>query len=342
MSKNVTMQGIANKLNVSKSLVSRALSDKYGVSDAMRSSIWLAAIDMGYKFTAKQHKRISTVDSVTVVVMREDLLDSGYWVKVINAIEEQLSSKSISIFLSIVDAENGKGGELVPLSVRQLKAQGIIVLGQVPLTHVAAVSALGLPIVLVDHKFSKLKYDHILANNYDSSYEATEFLIQCGHREIGMVGSASYSFSFTERLRGFNDCLSAHAAEVVYAPQYMITASHDSRTHPFSREQFKQSITRDHHPTALFCANDITAFEVYELLKEAGLSVPEDVSVMGFDNVPKSKWVTPMLSTVNISRSELGVGAVEMLMKRIKQPTKSLESVLVGTSIVKRNSVIRR
>lgn len=334
MSNKVTMDEIAEKLNISKSLVSRALSDSYGVSDEMRNKIKMTAINMGYKFKVKKSQRFSQIESVTMIVERHDLLDSGFWVKIINGIEKELNRKGISVFLSVIENDDE---DTIPLSIKQMKTDGVLILGQIPLNHIVSVSSSGLPVVLVDSQFSHLKFDHVMANNYNGAYEATEHLIDSGHRKIGFVGAASYSYSFKERLRGFMDCIDSQKSNEFSACQ--ITDQFDNFSTPFSKEQFKAMMNSNERPTALLCANDIVAFFVYDLLSEMGLEIPRDVSIVGFDNVPKTEWVSPALSTVHIPKTSMGERAVELLMKRIVNPDKSLELILVGTDLIKRESV---
>lgn len=335
MSSKITMDDIADKLDISKSLVSRALSDSYGVSDEMRNKIKVTALNMGYKFKVKKRERFSQIESVTIIVERHDLLDSGFWVKIINGIEKELNRKGISVFLSVIE---GDDEDTMPLSIKQMKTDGVMILGQIPLKHVISASTSGLPIVLVDSQYSHLKFDHVMANNYIGAYEATEHLIGCGHKRIGFVGAASYSYSFKERLRGFMDCIDAQDANGFVT--YQITDQFDNFSTPFSKRHFKTVMDFNERPTALLCANDIVAFNVYDLLSETGLKIPQDVSVIGFDNVPKSEWVSPPLSTVHIPKTSMGERAVDLLMKKIENPDKTLELVLVGTHLIKRESVM--
>jgi DNA-binding LacI/PurR family transcriptional regulator len=335
MGSKITMDDIADKLNISKSLVSRALSDSYGVSDDMRNKIKMTALNMGYKFKVKRRARFSQIESVTIIVERHDLLDSGFWVKIINGIEKELNRKGISVFLSVIESDDE---DTLPLSIKQMKTDGVIILGQIPMKHIISTTTSGLPVVLVDSQYAHLKFDHVLANNYTGAYEATKHLIDSGHRKIGFVGATSYSYSFRERLRGFMDCIKDQEADGFAT--YQITDQFDDFYTPFSKKQFKMVMDVKDRPTALLCANDIVAFYVYDLLFDSGFTIPQDVSVMGFDNVPKSEWVTPALSTVHIPKTSLGERAVDLLMKKIEDLDKVPEMVLVGTYTIKRESVL--
>lgn len=335
MAKNVTMDMIAKELKISKSLVSRALSDRYGVSDETRSMIKLGALEMGYKFLYKHKRAMAKTESLTLLVKRHDLLDSGFWVKIINGIEKELNRKNISVFLSVIENDN----DILPISVKQMKTNGVLVLGAIPLKHIASIATSGLPVVLVDPHDSNLKFDTVVANNYHGAYEATEYLLQNGHVRIAFVGSIDYSFSFKERHRGFIDRMSLHKG-IGCVPVSIIENFDDFRI-PFSKEFFLKHMASEERSTAILCGNDLTAMLVYDMLSELGLRIPQDVSVMGFDNIEKAEWVTPPLTTVNIPKTTMGEKSVELLLKRIEQPERNFEMDMIGTNIVKRSSVAR-
>lgn len=337
MTKNVSMDLIAAELNISKSLVSRALSDKYGVGDEMRNKIKITAVKMGYVFKNKTNNHSSKVESVTIIVERHDLLDSGFWVKIINGIEKELYKENISVFLSVIENDDD---DFIPLSIKQMKTNGIMILGLIPLKYIASVSTTGLPIVLVDSIYFNLKFDHILANNYYGAYEATELILNYGHKKIGFVGSVSYSYSYSERLRGFTDCINNR--ENVEISLFNITNKHDDFYTPFSKDQFKKMINSELLPSALLCASDIIALQVYEILEEAGIKIPEDISIIGFDNIQKGEWVNPPLTSVNISKTAIGQGAAELLLDRINNPDKNPRLIMVGTDIVIRESLAEK
>jgi len=121
---------------------------------------------------------------------------------------------------------------------------------------------------------------------------------------------------------------------------FEMTDQFDEFRIPFSKKQFRNVMKNPNHPTALVCANDITAFEVYNELSGLGLRIPEDVSVVGFDNLLKCDWVTPALTTVNIPKAAMGERAVDILLNRIEQPESACEQILIGTTIKTRDSVL--
>lgn len=335
MSKNVSMDAIAAELNVSKSLVSRALADKYGVSDEMRNTIRTTAIKMGYKFKNRTKRSNSKVESITMVVESHDLLDTKFWAMIIRSIEKELYRRNVSVFLSVIENDNE---DFMPLSLKQMKTGGILVLGQIPLKHIVSICTTGLPVVLVDSTYSNWKFDHVMANNYYGAYEATELILNYGYRNIGFVGSTEYSFSYNERFRGFTDCIKCRDDATVITHE--VIERFDSFYIPFSREQFRKAITSGNRPSALLCASDIIALQAYEILGELGIKVPGEISIVGFDNINKGEWVSPPLTTVNIPKTELGEEAVDLLFNRIENPDRNHRLIMIGTEIVVRESLI--
>lgn len=334
MGKKITMEDIASELNVSKSLVSRALGNKYGVGDEMRSKIQMTAIKKGYNFVKEKRASSKKIESITVVLEKHDIEDMGYWNKIIHSIEKTLNERGISIFLSVVENHQE---EIIPLSIRQMKSDGVILLGLLSEKLIYSVIETGLPIVMMDTNYLNLKYDHVMANNYMGTFEATELLIEKGHKNIGFVGSLEYSYSFQERYRGVAECVMKHKEKKLKL--YSITERYDDFYVPFSANQFKNKMKAGDRPTAVICGNDITAFCVYDLARETGIKIPDDLSVVGFDDVAKAEWVHPKLTTINISKTMMGERAVSLLIKQFKNPGKSHEQLLIGTRIVQRESV---
>lgn len=332
MAKDITMETIAKELGVSKSLVSRALSDSYGVSDKTRNEIKLAAIRMGYVIKTQKRKSEKT-DNITVVVEKQALEDADFWVKIINALHSRLNNKGKSMFLSSI--ENNEID--IPISISQMKSDGIIVLGRVSVNVIISSNKFLKPIVLVDSMYEDLKYDQVMANNYRGAYNACEYLLKNGHKRIGFVGSENYSVSFKERIRGFTTCMNEHANDGIEI--FMISENYDDYYIPFNRDRFIQMMKNKNRPTALVCANDITAIEVYSIFKEMGIKIPKDISIIGFDNITKSEWLNPPLTTVHISKSAMGNKAADLIMEKIDNPTKESETILIGTHIIARESV---
>lgn len=177
-----------------------------------------------------------------------------------------------------------------------------------------------------------------MANNYYRTYEAVEYLINHGHRKLGFITSTQYSYNFRERFRGFTDCTDGYKDLGVTVTG--ITERHDDYYTPFSNAHFYKMLKYANRPTTLLCSNDLTTFLIYELLHEEEFKTPEDISAIGLDNVEKCEWVTLTLTSVNISKAQMGKRAVDLILKRIDDPERYIELLMIGTEIVKRKPVL--
>ena len=211
--KKVTLQTIADKLEFSKSLVSKALSNNPGVSEETRERIKKVARDLGYRINSSvQSIPNAETGNIALMIPRQDLEDLDYWGKIIRAIEYELSKNGFSLILAPVETDYDSNYQL-PISILDRKVDGVIVLGRVSERYIIEMQSMHLPIVLVDYPSYKFKLDHILADNFSGGYEATKYLLDLGHHNIAFVGDNRYALSFSERLRGFLTAITDYQSE---------------------------------------------------------------------------------------------------------------------------------
>lgn len=334
----VTLDDIAVKAKCSKAVVSRALRDKYGVKPETRSRIQVIALEMGYDFKniykrGKQSNK-NKVDHICVVITRTDYMNDDFYGKIIYGIENSLSNLHIEFYLSIL--ENINQQELV-MNLQRIKAKGAIIIGLISYRSVAAILSSGMPVVLVDTLHTGLKVDRLSANNYMGAHEATEYLIENGHRNLAFIGNASFSSNFSDRYRGFKESIRRHSDLLIR--DFSIIEGQDKSDVLMNLSHVQQMLLEAPKPLAVLCANDRIAFQLYELADQLHLAIPDDVSLIGFDDVEKGEWVTPKLTSVHIPKFELGQEAVRMLMQRIEQKSSVTQVLQLDTTLTKRASV---
>ncbi|MEK0315689.1 substrate-binding domain-containing protein [Cohnella sp. 56] len=341
MAKKVTMQSIADELLLSKSLVSKALSNQPGVSEDTRERVRLTAMKLGYPINSSILSVPSAkTGNIAVLLPREDLKDFEYWGKILHGIEKELSEKQLSMIVGGLDASLPTN-EGMPSCIADRRVDGALILGLVPLGYILAIKASGIPIVLVDSQNYQLKLDHVFAENYIGGYEATRFLLEKKHRKIGFLGDVQYSASFTERFRGFTAAIQDYRADNrTEIEEFHLTASKRENFFPYSIRQLEEILEKGQRPTALFCGNDPVAFDVLQQLEKRGMASPIDISLIGFDNVQKCEWTTPKLTSVDACKETMGVRAVQLLLRRMENPDERSEHVRITTDIIERNSVL--
>ena len=193
------------------------------------------------------------------------------------------------------------------------------------------------PIIEVDPKFmhytdvTQIKY-----SNYMSMYEATQKLIDCGHRHLCFYGSDMHAMSFRERHDGFRGCIRANANKGVVGYDVIF----DNTELQYANNEMLEAMLQEHKDiTALVCANDIIALNAYKTIKKLGKSIPEDYSIVGFDNVGLGKDAYPSLSTFNVPREEIGDEIGQYIIRLLQDDKPQYAEITIRCDFVERNSI---
>jgi LacI family transcriptional regulator len=351
MSKKVTMQQIADYLGVSKFVVSKALSGKGGVSESTQERVIQAASQLGY-FSQKnayvktmkleQLPKVPAAGKQSVLVLMPNIRfqtkESLYWGRILDGIASRLEEDGFGM---VIVSEQSVDHFLHFLNPNGIL--GLIGVGEISTPLLLEVHRIGLPMVLVDHEDMLIPSDTVFTNNYESMYRLTKNLIGKGHMQLCFVGDVNYSRSFKDRFLGFRSALEEQAGN---APRFGVSDDCFLPVEGFEHEHFQEPIKQwavkrlkaKALPTALLCANDMIAIGAVHALQELGISVPEEVSVTGFDNIDDSYRMTPALTTVHVPKEALGKRAVERLIGRIASKQEPMEKLLVAGELLYRES----
>jgi len=332
--KKVTLLDIANRVGVTKGLVSLALSDSDLVNENTRAEIILAALEMGYDLTKRKISQVRT-KLYSLIVRESSSLNTFFWAQVIKGMEVYLSERSINLDLIVFkDAE--KKNEVL-LELVNKKTQGIIIVADCDRKRIGTISKSALPIVVVDgNNYYGSAYDCVVASNYISAYSAARYLVKKGHRSIAFVGNKELAISFKQRAAGFRDGAQFSDLKIIYNE---CSEKGTDKQKYFNEKKFNAILNKAERPTAIMCSNDYTACEVYDFIKKKGFSVPEDISLVGFDNIELDHELIPRLTTFEIPKMEMGRVAVELLEERINNPDRIKKIVEVMACMVERESV---
>ena len=341
MNNRVTIEDIAKKLNKSKGLVSLALSNKYGVSEETRSQIILEAIKMGYPLTKKKtncSNKSNRKVNIMLVFCSGMLMDDFYWAKVVSGIEQTLRQhKAIVSFMEWNKVDSSE----VVVSLYRSECDGIIIVGSPEMELLDQINSIGRPIVLVDSSCISCDYTQVKANNYTGSYLLTQYLYDLGHRHICFFGDTSEEETLAQRKGGVARFLEKNKNRGIQID--FLDARLDKGSQEYcSITQLRKYIRQKNHATAMICANDAIAARAYEAIAEAGLKIPEDISVVGFDNTQKCEWLSPKLTTVFVDIKKMGEIAVALILQYVKQEESEKYTrmqIEIETSIVVRESV---
>lgn len=323
----VTLEKIAKECGVSKGAVSRALADKYNISEETSYRIKQKALELGYSFSKlkvnKNQNRKVLILCPSRLFFKED-----FWQSIVKSIADRLSKSSINTEYFIYD-ENDISASLS--NFKKVSYRGFIVIHYNNEELMMELAKHHVPTVVIDPKFECNDVTVIRFSNSNSVNKATRLLIDRGHKRIAFYGCENHSTSFNERYEGF---MSALNDKVEHKELLFNNSTKDYA----DNIKFKKLI-QEFKPTAVICANDLIAINAYKVIKTIGLKIPDDISIIGFDNVELSEKVNPKLTTFNIPLKQLGIEAADYLINVIEKRRLDCSEIVVRCEYIERNSV---
>lgn len=333
-SNNPGQADIADMAGVSVSTVSRALADSDLVSSEVKAKVLQAAAQIGYPLRVQpQASKLSTIYVFAVLRSFRDTRSSVYHALLIG-IRHLAASKSIDVDVVMVR----QGDDLPDGFVDQCKpGSACIFLGTSPAPGVfGTLRAANIPTVLCNGLDDDLKVDSVSPANHSGGQQIGQLLVDHGHRQVGFVTGADRP---TLRRRFLGAQLAIEQAGGNVVGTFDLGPETSSESAALFSTWYE---TIGHKASALFCFNDAAAVWVEEIFDEVGVSVPENVSVVGFDDLPIAEIATPALTTFRIDWIDIGQRACTMLEQRMANPEAPTQMLQVGGTLVERASVSTR
>jgi DNA-binding LacI/PurR family transcriptional regulator len=342
------MQDIAKLANVSKSAVSIALSGKPGISKETREKILCLVRETGYfpksMMKAEQvygaSKTISIIVCTNSGIVLEQYYNQPFFMELIHHIDEQARALGYSLLFSSIDILQFDLN--INRYIKENNANGILLLGtNLNKEQILQVAQIEPHLVVLDTCFEMLDVNFIVMNNAMGAYQAGIHLVGLGHSDIGYVQSNSRMYNFDSRKKGFMSALNEVNLSVPEENLFSISPTMLASQEDFKDQLLQHKKTVGHLPTALFCECDYIAISVNKSLAELGIRVPEDISLIGFDNISETRIVTPELTTIHVDKERMASIAVKKLIDMIEnKDTVTLKS-FVDTTFIERNSCQR-
>ena len=336
----VTMKDIALKLGVSINAVSIALNEKPGVSDEMRMLILKTADELGY--INKKRKYLSVFSKTNICIMMQSYYaNTGHFYSIVlRSIVDEAKDMGYASILNYFDDLNMN----IPKCMSERKVAGVIIIGKISDHNLQIIKREGIPIVLVDFTSLYSGFDCILTHNKQGGYMITSYVIEKGYKKVGFFGDLNYSSSFKDRFIGFKEALVKHDIIQSYCDEeYIKKFSHLENIEGFVIEDSVKDIIKillsKELPEIFVCANDSNAFIVWQALEQLGYSVPDDIGITGFDDIPLAKKMIPSLTTLQVQKESMGKEAVHRLIDRIHRKDCIQKTELLSVSIIERHSV---
>lgn len=332
MGKNITMRDIALELDVSTVTVSKALSGREGVSDEVRERIKNKAEEMGYRYNslAKAMKEGSSYN-VGILVAERFFSSNAFYSDLYKKTVMELNKTSYSGILEIVSEEDELAGNMPNIIVNN-KVDGIVIMGQASKKYIERIDETGIPYIFLDFYDEHTNIGSIVSDNSYGCYLLTNYLISMGHQNIAFIGNISATSSILDRYLGYYKSLLLNNIEL--KKEWIIS----------DRDDLGRYIDIDfpaQMPTAFVCNCDEVAYNVTNKLKEKGYHVPEDISVVGFDDYIYSTICNPQLTTFRVDMEAMGEIAVEAISKKMNDSDYTMGRKVVSGKLIIRDSVKR-
>lgn len=314
MAKAVKLADIAKKLNVSTVTVSKALSDQKGVSEELREKIKQLADEMGYVPPSAGRKLKEQKSYNIGVIIAEQFLDTGesFYGQMYQMLTTKAVSKGCFTMLEVVSKQDEE--ELnTPKLIQEQKVDGIVVIGRMNTEYLAALDEKGkIPVVYMDFYDEKHPCDAIISDNFYGMYCMVNYLFEMGHEKIAYVGTLLATGSITDRYFGYAKSLMEHGQKV---REDWVIDDRRLETGKLDRENLLQLPAE--MPTAFACNCDFTAHEIIKKLKAAGYRVPEDISVVGYDNYIYPGLCDIGITTYEVDMKEMARRVIHTIVRKI-------------------------
>ncbi len=330
MAKNVTMKDIAFEMGVSTVTVSKALTDREGVSDELREQIKQKAEAMGYRYnSAAKAMKDGENGNIGIVVADRFFEENSFYNILYRNIILKLNDTSFFGLLEIISQEQ-EDQLRMPNMVTNSKIDGIIIIGQVSLSYLEEIRKTKIPFVVLDFYTELDDLESINSDNVYGSYRLTNYLVHMGHKQIAFVGNIDATSSIMDRYLGYLKSVLQHHLE--YKKQWVISDRDE-------KGRFIEYDLPEEMPSAFVCNCDQVAYRLVNRLKGLGYSVPQDISVVGFDDYLYATLSEPPLTTFRVDLAQMAAASVSAIIKKVKNPKYIMGRKVIGGNVIIRDSV---
>lgn len=326
-----TIKRVADRAGVSIATVSRAFADPQAVSDELRVRVHEAARVLSYRPSrAARTLRVGTSQAVGVIIPD---LQNPFFTDVVRGIDQVLQAAGYTLLLSNADEDAARERSII----ETFRAEGVAGIIFVPINAGRDTyrQLLAPPVhtVAVDRLPSNLRADLVTVDNVEGTRIGVAHLVAMGHREVALLSGPSRHSTAMERDQGYQQALREAGlplrSELVYRGDFREGGGYDG---------MKALIALPRRPTAVFVANNLMTLGALRALHEAGIRIPHEVALVGFDDMPWATSLNPPLTAVSQPSQEIGSSAADLLLDRIAQPDRAVRHLILATKLVVRAS----
>ena len=327
---SVTMRELGKRLGVSAVTVSKALAGKSGVSEEMRQKIIRLANELGYVNPNAQPARRDKELDVGILIPSAFFSPDSFYAMLYKELVQSLTEAGYFGLLELVTPEMMQG-LVLPNLLRSRRVDAIILMGQPEHAYTELLVRQQVPVICVDFFDTRIQADMVVGDSTGGMAMLTRHLIDQGHRDIAFYGTVNATSSIMERYLGYLAAMLG--GQLPVQPEYLIPDRDENGT-------LRPLHLPEKCPTALVCNCDWAARWAIDQLTKQGLRVPEDISVVGYDDFSYTPATVPALTTYRVHRMDMCRTAVQLLGERCAGSRKPMCRIVVGGECVFRDSVL--
>lgn len=327
-----TIKDVAKKSNVSVATVSRILNNLEGYSEETRKKVMQVVDKIGYQRNDVA-RNLKIKSTHTIGILLPDV-STNFYMEILKGIEEAAHINGYSVIICNA-GDNGKRTEEYVRVMIERQTDGIIVCSLPPeKSLIKKIIGVNIPVVLISTVYNGYSIPYIKVDDYKASYAAVEYLIKSGHKKIAMIGGPEKDpIAGFPRLKGFINALKDNNLEV---RENLI--KHNGFSFEDGITSMEELLKEKEKFTAIFATCDDSAVGALSVAHKRGLKVPENISIIGYDNTKVAEMAYPPLTTLAQPFYEMGEKAVEMLIKKISLKDE-VENVIMPFKIIERDTV---
>lgn len=321
--KKTTIKDVATYANVSTATVSRVLNGNYPVSEEVISSVMKAVKELNYHPDAIARSLKNKKTFIVGFVVSD--ISNVYFMEMAKGIESIISNEEYNIIFSSTNDDEEKEKKIIKLLYERRVDALVIAPASNDAAYINDLIEQGLYIVIVDRRVSGIKADSVIEDNFNAVYKLINHIISKGHKKISIINGLSSISTSLERFEGFKKALEDNDIEL--PQEYVLEGNYNKEK---AYEEVKKMLIKckDNRPTAIFAANNIMAEGAMAAIKDYGLNIPEDVSLVSFGNISVPELIYPKLTVVSQNAYAMGKKIGEVLLGKINDENRLAENYM--------------
>lgn len=325
----ITIKDVAKKAGVAVSTASYALNGSNKVSEKTKERVLSAANEL--KYVPNNAARNLKLRKTNLIGLFVNNINGPFYDKLVKGVQDVINMKDYEM---IIFCDSGRTEGTSYNFLKEGRVDGaIIISSNITNEQILDLNSEGLPLVLLDRKMKNSNLCSVTVDNVKGSVDAVEHLIKLGNRKIGFISGPKNSFDNKERMKGYLDTLKNNSIDVI--DKYILKGMF---TEESGYEAVKEFLSKNNDiPDAFFSSNDEMAIGAIKAFHEAGIKVPQDVAIVGFDDIILGSYIKPKLTTIRRPMYELGMFSTNMLMS-ILEGKSTNSSLVLSTKLIIRES----